>query len=76
MDNILEILLTVIGFLVVYTLNGIKGEIKEVKITVKSLEQDLRGGLSGLERRVTDELSDHDRRITRVETRCGGNHGD
>ncbi len=56
-------LLTVLGFLAVYVLNGIKGEIKEVKTTVKALENDLRGGFGSL-----------DRRVTALETRCTMHH--
>jgi len=44
-------------------LNGIKGEIKEVKTTVNSLERDLRDGITNL-----------DRRVTTIETRCAGTH--
>jgi hypothetical protein len=51
--NILPYLTTVIGFLIVWVLNGIKGEIKEVKTSVYSLEKDLRDGMAGLDRRVT-----------------------
>jgi hypothetical protein len=51
--QILPYLTTVIGFLIVWVLNGIKGEIKDVKNTVSSLEKDLRDGMSGLDRRVT-----------------------
>ncbi len=51
--NILPYLTTVIGFLIVWVLNGIKGEIKDVKTTVYSLERDLRDGMSNLDRRVT-----------------------
>ena len=51
--QILPYLTTVIGFLIVWVLNGIKGEIKDVKTTVSSLEKDLRDGMSNLDRRVT-----------------------
>jgi hypothetical protein len=51
--QILPYLTTIIGFLIVWVLNGIKGEIKDVKTTVYSLERDLRDGMSGLDRRVT-----------------------
>lgn len=51
--QILPYLTTVIGFLIVWVLNGIKGEIKDVKNTVSSLEKDLRDGMAGLDRRVT-----------------------
>ena len=46
-------LLAIIGFFAVYTLNGIKSEIKEVKTSLQSLEADLRDGVAGLERRVS-----------------------
>ncbi len=62
--EVLPYLLTVIGFLAVYVLNGIKSEIKEVKVTVKALESDLRGGVTEL-----------DRRLTKLETKCAAHHG-
>ena len=46
-------LLTVCGALAVIVLNGIKGEIKEIKTSLSSLETDMRDGLSGLGHRVT-----------------------
>lgn len=52
-------LTTVIGFLIVYVLNGIKAEIKEVKTSVKSLELDIRA-----------EQSDLATRVTRLESGC------
>lgn len=64
-NEMLPYLLTIIGFMAVYVLNGIKGEIKEVKTTVKALETDLRGGFGSL-----------DRRVTALETRCTMNHGE
>ncbi len=63
-SDLLPYFTTIIGFLVVYVLNGIKGEIKEVKDTVKSLEKDLRGGITEL-----------DRRITKIEGACYHEHG-
>ena len=45
-------LLAIIGFFAVYTLNGIKSEIKEVKTSLQSLETDLREGVTSLDRRV------------------------
>jgi hypothetical protein len=59
----LPYLTTVIGFLIVYVLNGIKGEIGEVKVSVNSLEKDMREGITSL-----------DRRLTIVETRCTSEH--
>ena len=52
-SELLPYLMTVIGFLIVYVLNGIKTELKEVKTTVKAVEADMRNGLTGLDRRVT-----------------------
>jgi hypothetical protein len=51
-NEVFPYLLATIGFFAVYVLNGIKSEIREVKETVKSLESDLRGGVSSLDRRV------------------------
>lgn len=61
--EIFPIMSTLIGFLAVYVLNGIKGEIKEVKTAVQALERDLRGGIGDL-----------DRRITRIESTCAHEH--
>lgn len=61
--ELMPYLTAVIGFLIVYVLNGIKGEIKEVKTTVKSLEVDMRDGIAGL-----------DRRVSKIETRCDMHH--
>ena len=66
--QLLPYLTTIIGFLIVYVLNGIKAEIKDVKTSVKSLEEDLRGGITQL-----------DRRVTKMEASCNythGHHGD
>ena len=46
-------LLAIIGFFAVYTLNGIKSEIKEVKTSLQALESDLRDGVASLDRRVS-----------------------
>lgn len=62
--NVTQMLLTIIGFLIVYTLNGIKGDITSIKGTIASLETDFRGGMSKL-----------DRRITIIETRCVDKNG-
>lgn len=61
--EIFPYLLTIIGFLAVLTLNGIKSEIKEIKTTVKALEGDLRGSLTDL-----------DRRVAHIEGRCKAEH--
>lgn len=51
--DLLPYLTTIIGFLIVYVLNGIKAEIKDVKITVKGLEKDFSEVINRLEYRVT-----------------------
>lgn len=53
MTDIIPYLLGVIGFFAVYTLNGIKQELTEMKTSVRALEADLRGSLSQLDRRIT-----------------------
>ncbi len=50
--EIVPYLLTALGFLAVYVLNGIKAEIKEIKSTIGKLEADMRGGVASLDRRV------------------------
>lgn len=50
---VLPYLSTVIGFLIVYVLNGIKTEIKEVKGSVNKLESEFRNILNSLEHRVS-----------------------
>lgn len=52
-------LLSLCGVLAVIVLNGIKGEIKEIKVSLGSLESDMREGVANL-----------DRRMTRIEERC------
>ena len=61
--DLIPYLTTVIGFLIVYVLNGIKSEITEVKVTVNSLEKDIRDSISSIEHR-----------LTAVETRCSMEH--
>ena len=53
LTQVVTVLLSVIGFFAVYTLNGIKSEIKEMKTSLKGLENDLRGGVASLDRRIT-----------------------
>lgn len=45
-------LLTLCGVLAVIVLNGIKSEIKDIKISLGALETDMRNGVTALERRV------------------------
>ncbi len=58
---ILPYLTTVIGFLIVWVLNGIKGEIREVKTTVTGLRE---------------ELIKLDHRVIRIESDCAYTHRD
>jgi len=58
--TILPYLSTVIGFLIVWVLNGIRSEIREVKTTVNNLR---------------DELVKLDHRVIRIETGCTYMHG-
>lgn len=57
--------MAIIGFLIVHVLNGIKGEIKDVKNTVYSLEKDLR-----------ETLDNHADRLVAIETRCLVKHNE
>ena len=60
---VIGVLLSVIGFLAVFVLNGIKKEIGEIKGSLGLLEKDMRAGVTEL-----------DRRVTRVELKCENNH--
>lgn len=46
-------LIATLGFFAVFTLNGIKSEMKEMKDSLKGLESDLRGGVASLDRRIS-----------------------
>ena len=59
----LNILLTCIGFLVIYTLNGIKGEITGVKGEVK----EVRDSMDRLERELSHSITDLDKRVAIIE---------
>jgi hypothetical protein len=58
--SILPYLTTVIGFLIVWVLNGIKAEIRDVKTTVSGLRE---------------ELIKLDHRVIKIETGCSYIHG-
>lgn len=64
--KLVDYLIGIVGFLIVYVLNGIKSEITEVKSTVKNLETNLQEGINGLEHRVTALERD----MEHVEKRC------
>ena len=60
--DVFQMALAVIAFFAVHTLRGIESQLKEVKVSLKELEKDLRGGYSNL-----------DRRLAIVEDRCHTN---
>lgn len=61
--TLLPYLATIIGFLIVYVLSGIKSEIRDVRKSVSAMEESFR-----------ESLASHDRRITVIETRCSMEH--
>lgn len=50
--NLTNVLLSIIGFLIVYVLNGIKTEIKDIKSSVDKLEDSFDKSVKDLETRV------------------------
>lgn len=71
----LGVLLSVIGFLIVFVLNGIKDEIREIKGQLSKIEGDLHTRVSDVERRSQDRSVDFDRRLSHVEARCAAVYG-
>lgn len=63
MNEVMPYVATVMGFLAVYVLNNIKQEMRDIKTSLNNLEKDMRDGVSNL-----------DRRVTIMETRCSSNH--
>lgn len=63
-------LLSIIGFLIVFVLNGIKGEIRDVNDKLEKIETDLHKRVSDIDRRHQDQMVEIDRRVSRVEARC------
>ena len=70
------VLLSVIGFLMIFVLNGIKEEIKDIKIQLSKIEGDLHERVTEMERRQSAETVAIDRRLSHVETRCAMVHRD
>jgi hypothetical protein len=68
------VLLSMIGFLMVFVLNGIKGEIRDVNDKLERIEGDLHKRVSDIDRRHQDSMTEHDRRISRIEARCEAKH--
>lgn len=63
MESVMPYVAAILGFLAVYVLNNIKQEMRDIKNSLTSLEKDMRDGVSNL-----------DRRVTIMETRCSSNH--
>jgi hypothetical protein len=74
MEQILPYLLTVIGFLIVFVLNGIKAEIKEIKGQLGKIEDDLHRRVTVIDQRHQDAKVDFERRLSHVEARCAMEH--
>lgn len=66
--------LSVVGFLVVQLLNGIRSDIAEIKNYLYKIESDLHGRVSEVDRRHSESLIDIDRRVSKVEARCAVVH--
>lgn len=67
-------LLSVIGFLIVFVLNGIKGEIRDVNDKLQKIETDLHKRVSDVDRRHQDQMVEFERRVSKIEARCDVQH--
>lgn len=72
---VIGVLLSTIGFLIVYVLNGIKSEIGDIKGKLGTIETELHSRVTDLERRHEARVTDVDRRLVHVEATCGVQHG-
>lgn len=72
--DVMPIMTTVIGFLIVFVLNGIKGEIREIKSKLEKIEGDLHTRINETDRRHTDKLVEIERRVATIEGRCKAEH--
>jgi hypothetical protein len=70
------ILLSVIGFLIVFVLNGIKGEIRDVNTKLEKIESDLHQRVTDVDRRQREQNVEFERRISKIEARCEAKHDD
>lgn len=68
------VMLSVIGFLMVFVLNGIKSEIRDVNDKLEKIETDLHKRVSDVDRRTQEQMVDFERRVAKVEARCSVTH--
>lgn len=68
------IVISVIGFLVVQLLNGIREDIAEIKSYLFKIEGDLHSRVNEVDRRHSESITDIDRRVAKVEARCAVVH--
>lgn len=68
------VMLGVIGFLIVFVLQGIKSEIRDVNDKLEKIETDLHKRVSDIDRRHQDVMVEIDRRLSKVEARCDFQH--
>lgn len=66
----LPYMLAVIGFLIVFVLNGIKEEIQKTNVKLGKIETDLHTRVSDIDRRHEVKYVELDRRVATVEGRC------
>lgn len=71
---IIGVMLGVIGFLIVFVLQGIKSEIRDVNDKLEKIETDLHKRVSDIDRRHQDVMVEIDRRLSKVEARCDFQH--
>lgn len=72
---VLGAMLTIIGWLIVYVLNSIKTEIRDIKEQLGKIETDLHGRITTIDIRHGDRIGDVEQRLAVVEARCEIKHG-
>lgn len=68
------VMLSVIGFLIVFVLMGIKGEIRDVNDKLEKIEGDLHKRVSDIDRRHQDQMVGIERRVSKIEAHCAVMH--
>lgn len=72
--DVMPYLLGIIGFLIVYVLNGIKTEIRDVKAAVTRIESDLHKRVSDVDREHSERINDVANRLAHIEATCMAHH--